>query len=238
MRILIVEDEPVIARRLDRMLREILERRDVKTKVIHRFEEARSYLFKTPIDLLLLDLNLSGRDGFELLKISVSGAFHTIIVSAHTDQALRAFEYGVLDFIGKPFSKMRLQKALERLDEVHHRHDPATKYLAVRTAGRVDLLAVEDVVYIKGAGAYSEVVLSDGSRELHDKSLEQLHTLLGEAFERIHRSYLVKVDEIDHFTVGEGSRYGVVLASGEELPVGRTRYKEVRRRLELGDEGH
>jgi DNA-binding LytR/AlgR family response regulator len=233
MRVLIVEDEPVIARRLDRMLCEIVEDRDVKTHTIHCFQEARSYLFKTPIDLLLLDLNLSGRDGFDLLKLSVSGAFHTIIVSAHTDQALRAFEYGVLDFIGKPFKKERLQKALNRLDEVHHRPDPSMKYLAVRTAGRIDLIAVEDVAYIKGAGAYSEIVLSNGSRELHDKSLEQLHTLLGDAFERIHRSYLVKVDEIAQFTVSEGSRYGVVLESGEELPVGRTRYKEVRARLEL-----
>lgn len=232
MRILIVEDEPVIARRLDRMLHAVWDDRITHVETVHRLEEARAYLSQSPIDLLFLDLNLYGQDGFDLLTWSVSGSFHTVIVSAHTDQALRAFEHGVFDFIGKPFNESRLRKTLDRLDHAQQHADYAAKYLAVRKDGRIDLIPVEDVLYVKGAGSYTELVLRDGTRELHTKTLDRLHALLPPVFERIHRSYLVRMSEVAHLTVREGSRYAVVLHSGEELPVGRTRYKEIRAKLE------
>lgn len=231
MNVLIVEDEPVIARRLHRMLQALRPGRLAHVQVAHQLADARDYLRRHPVDLLFLDLNLYGQDGFDLLKSSVAGAFHTVIVSAHTDQALRAFEYGVFDFIGKPFSEERLRKTLDRLDDARHRADYAAKYLSVRKGNGIRLIEVADVVYIKGAGSYAELVLSDGTTELHDKPLDRLHALLPPTFERIHRSYLVDMNEVAQLTVSEGSRYGVVLRSGEALPVGRTRYKEIRARL-------
>lgn len=234
MRILIVEDEPVIARRLERMLRELWEERITSLKMLHRLDEARAYLSATPIDVLFLDLNLYGKDGFELLKTAVAGSFQTIIVSAHTDQAIRAFEYGVFDFIGKPFSVERLQTTLDRLDDARHRADYGAKYLSVRKGGGVKLIPVDEVMYIKGAGSYAEIVLRGGARHLHDKSLDRLLALLPPVFERIHRSYLVKMTEVARLTVREGSRYSVLLHSGQELPVGRTRYKDMRAKLESG----
>ena len=60
--------------------------------------------------MLLLDLNLGDSDGMTLLESKVAGSFHTIIVSATTDQALRAFEHGVLDFVPKPFAEERLNQ--------------------------------------------------------------------------------------------------------------------------------
>ncbi len=121
----------------------------------------------TPIDVLFLDLNLNGKDGFDLLKTSVSGAFHVIIISAHTEQALKAFEYGVLDFVGKPFNKERLARALDRV------------------------------------------------------------------FERIHKSYIVKMSTVAGLLIHEGSRYEVELNNGLMLPVGRTRYKGIKEKLGL-----
>lgn len=231
MKILIVEDEPLLAQRLERFCRELLGERLEAVRVAHFFSEASARIDESPIDLLLLDLNLHGRDGMELLAGSVAGSFHTIIVSANTEQALRAFEYGVIDFVPKPFSRERLAQALQRVSDRGARTGPAAKFLAVRKHGRVELVPVDRVLYVQGAGAYAELVLDDGRRELHDKTLEKLHALLPPVFERIHKSYLVRLTAVKSLHAQEGSHYEAELKNGLRLPVGRTRYKELREKL-------
>jgi two-component system response regulator LytT len=232
MRLLIVEDEPLIARRLERFCREILGAKLETLHVASAFEEAGARIAETPIDLLLLDLNLSGRDGMELLQASVAGSFHTIIVSANLDQALKAFEYGVIDFVPKPFNQDRLAQALARVTERDGRAAGAAKFLAVRKHGKVQLVPVDRVLYAQGAGAYAELVLDDGTRELHDKTLEKLHALLPPAFERIHKSYVVRLSSVKALHAHEGSHYEAELKNGLRLPIGRTRYKELREKLQ------
>jgi two-component system response regulator LytT len=231
MRVLIVEDEPLLAQRLERFCREILGDTLESLRVASLFSEASARLDESPIDLLLLDLNLHGRDGMELLASSVAGSFHTIIVSANTDQALRAFEYGVLDFVPKPFSRERIEQALRRVTEREGRAASAAKFLAVRKHGKVDLVPIDRVLYVEGAGAYAELVLDDGRRELHDKTLEKLHALLPPIFQRIHKSYVVRMSAVKALHAGEGSHYEAELRNGVRLPVGRTRYKEIREKL-------
>ena len=231
MRILIVEDEPLLARRLERFCTEILGDRLESIRVANLFSEASARLAESPIDLLLLDLNLHGRDGMELLASSVAGSFHTIIVSANIEHALRAFEYGVIDFVPKPFSRERLAQALQRVTERDGRTAGAAKFLAIRKHGKVELVAIDRVVYVEGAGAYAELVLEDGRRELHDKTLEKLHALLPPVFERIHKSYVVRWNAVKALHAQEGSHYEVELKNGQRLPVGRTRYKELREKL-------
>src|SRR5512146_276267 len=174
MRVLIVEDEPLIPQRLERFSRETLRSKLESLRVANLFSEASARLDESPIDLLLLDLNLHGRDGMELLQASVASSCHTILVSANTDQALRAFELGVIDFVSKPFTRERLAQALARVSDRSARSAGAARYLAVKKHGKVDLVPVDRVLYVEGAGAYSELVLEDGRRELHDKTLEKL----------------------------------------------------------------
>ncbi len=231
MRVLIVEDEPLLAQRLERFCREILGDKLEAIRMANLFSEASARLDESPIDLLLLDLNLHGRDGMELLASSVAGSFHTIIVSANTEQALRAFEYGVIDFVPKPFSRERLAQALQRVTERAGRSAGAAKFLAVRKHGRVELVAIDRVLYVEGAGAYAELVLEDGRRELHDKTLEKLHALLPPVFERVHKSYVVRMTAVKALHAQVGSHYELELKSGTRLPVGRTRYKEIREKL-------
>jgi len=90
--LLIVEDEPPIARRIEKFVRAALGSQLGSVHVAQTLDEAEDHLSHTTVDVLLLDLNLHGRDGFELLARAVAGSFHTIVVSANTDQALRAFE--------------------------------------------------------------------------------------------------------------------------------------------------
>lgn len=231
MKVLIVEDEPLLARRLERFCQEILGERLEAIRIANLFSEASARLDESPIDLLLLDLNLHGRDGMDLLQRAVAGSFHTVIVSANTDQALRAFEFGVIDFVPKPFSKERIAQALARVTERDGRTAGAAKFLAVKKYGKVELVEIDRVLYVEGAGAYAELVLDDGKRELHDKTLEKLHALLPAGFERIHKSYVVRWSAVKALHAQEGSHYEVELKNGLRLPVGRSRYKEIRERL-------
>jgi len=75
-------------------------------------------------------------------------------------------------------------------------------------------------------------VLRSGRRELHDKTLEKLEAILPEDFERIHKSYLVRMSEVKALHAAEGSHYEAELKNGERLPIGRTRYKELREKLQ------
>jgi two-component system response regulator LytT len=231
MKILIVEDEPLLAQRLERLCREILGTRLESIRIATVFSEASARLSESPIDLLLLDLNLHGRDGMQLLASTVAGSFHTIIVSANTDHALRAFEYGVMDFVAKPFTRERLEQALQRVIDRDARAATAAKFLAVRKHGKVELVPIDRVLYVEGAGAYAEIVLEDGRRELHDKTLEKLHALLPPVFERIHKSYVVRMTAVKALHAAEGSHYEAELRNGVRLPIGRTRYKELREKL-------
>ena len=227
MKILIVEDESRIAKRIERMTREIYGDALQSLTHINTLQEALTFIENNTLDLVLLDLNLNGEDGFDLLTTAVSGSFHTIVVSAYKDQAITAFEYGVLDFVPKPFNQDRLEQAFNRVS-ASGRTETQTKYLGVKSRHRVQLIPIEEVIYIKGAGVYTEIFLVDGKKELHDKSLEKLEQLLSNSFERIHKSYLVKMSEVKEITVASGSKYMAELKNGALIPIGRTKYKEIK----------
>ncbi|MEO1370054.1 MAG: response regulator, partial [Acidobacteriota bacterium] len=108
---MIVEDEALVARRLRRLLVDILGADRVEILWSPDLPDARRRLADgTRIDALFLDLNLNGRDGFDLLSEAVAGRFETIVVSAHAERAIEAFEYGVLDFIAKPFGQIEKRR--------------------------------------------------------------------------------------------------------------------------------
>jgi len=234
MNILIVEDELMVARRLRRLIGEVCPRPIARMDVVNTLAAARDHLADREIDLLFLDLNLNGRDGFAALEDSATRSFHTVIVSAHTDRAIEAFEVGVFDFIGKPFDAARLQTTFDRLFDADRRADPGATHLVVQKSGRIERVPVADIVRIEGAGSYAKLIRRDGSTELHTKSLKRLMDVLPPVFERIHRSHVVRMDAVEALGVHEGSRYDVTLRSGETLPVGRTRVDRVRERLSGG----
>ena len=228
MNILIVEDESRIAKRIERMTRDTFGNGLQSLKHINTLHEALRFIENNTLDLVLLDLNLNGENGFDLLTQAVSEPFHTIIISAYKDQAITAFEHGVLDFVPKPFNQDRLAQAFKRATAKEKTENYKIKFLAVKKKGRIQLVAIEDVLYIKGAGAYTELFLMNGRKELHDKSLEKLEQLLSHFFVRIHKSYLAKMSEIKKISVESGSKYMAELKNGVRLPIGRTKYKDIK----------
>ena len=231
MRVLIIEDEARIARRLERLTRDFFGEQLHYLAVRDSVTEGQHLLRQQSFDLILLDLNLNGEDGFQVLQTLAAEACQVIIVSAYAEKAITAFAYGVLDFVPKPFDQSRLNQAFLRLTTRPPAAGTSVRFLAVKTRGQLALVPIEDVRYVKGAGIYAELHLRDGKTALHDKSLDALERLLPGTFVRIHKSYLVALPEAATIRLGEGSRYQLVLHGGETLPIGRTRYAALKRRL-------
>lgn len=230
MKILIIEDEARIAKRIERMTRDFFDK-ETEILLCDSVENGLSIIDQNSIDLLLLDLNLNGEDGFDVLQNVVARSFQTIIISAYTDKAITAFGYGVLDFVGKPFDENRLTQAFTRFTSPEKQPNGDLQFLAVKKGKTIRLVPIKDIRYIKGAGIYTELHLSDNRIELHDKSLESLEKLLPSTFERIHKSFIVCWHEADKLIVEPGGKYSMLLKNGELLPVGRSKYKEIRHKM-------
>lgn len=113
----------------------------------------------------------------------------------------------------------------------HHGTPRPADRLEVRKKGRIEFVAVADLLYAQGADNYAELRLRNGRSELLDCTLARLATFLPDDFARIHKSYLVRLSAVKRLHVRAGSRYTAELFSGQLLPVGRTRYQAIRDRL-------
>lgn len=227
MKILIVEDEQIILKRIARLTTEILGSRIASLDTVGSLSAAFEFLENNSIDLLMLDLNLNGKDGFEVLDKMTSREFHTIIISAYEERAVTAFEHGVLDFVPKPFDRSRLAKALGRFLDKDYRPGASAKKLFVRIRGTVKVVTVTDINYIKGSGTYSELVLHDGTKFLHAKSMDKLLSLLPLSFVRVHKSYIVDQGQINRIIISRGGQYKIELKSKQVIAMGRTYYQDL-----------
>ncbi len=233
MRILVVEDERTIAEDLKTILRIIFNSRNTTIHVETNILSAECYLKEHPIDLLLLDLNLNSSDGFQLLRKAVSHSFHTIVISGNTNRAIEAFEYGVLDFIPKPYSEERIRKALAKYNKAEKKNIHSLEYLSVKKGREVKVIPLSDVVFFRALNIYSEIHTKSDSIEIYDKSLKMIEKLLPDNFLRIHKSYIVNLESVVSFQIKSGGKYKMVVKNGNELPVSRNKIKDIRHILGL-----
>jgi two-component system, LytTR family, response regulator LytT len=228
MRILAVEDEIVAARRLERLSSKILGEQLDLFHIAHDLDSARLALAGKAFDLILLDLNLVGEDGFDLLTSS-GFEIPVIVVSANAHRAIKAFALAVLDFVPKPVDEERLRQAFRRL----HRVDsgPKPQRLAVQSRGKIDIIDLGDIVRIAGADDYCEIQLADGRSLLCDLLLAELEARLPpRSFVRVHRSYLVNLANVQIARL-RWARPTLVHRNGLETPVSRRRIAAVKDRM-------
>jgi DNA-binding LytR/AlgR family response regulator len=229
-RVVIVDDELLVARRLERMTRDALGPRLAQIDCATNLTAAARLLDQADNAVVLLDLNLAGDDGFDLLRRAVAEPFQVIVVSANVDRAIEAFELGVVDFVPKPFSAARLGQALARVVGERDATNTAPRFLAATLAGRLDLIPIDSVVAIHGADDYSEVETQSGEKHLHKKTLAALERLLPADFHRVHRSHIANLKHAVRITTTEGTRR-LVLSNGTHLPVSRLFAKELEARF-------
>jgi two-component system LytT family response regulator/two-component system response regulator AlgR len=245
MRVLIVDDEPLARRRLVQLL---AGRRDVE--VVGEAENGREALSLVELlrpDVLLLDIEMPGVDGFAVLKALPRGSAPAIVfVTAYQDHAVQAFELRATDFVVKPVRKERLESALDeaksdlearragdrlaflqaRLAELESRamsaSDPG---LWVQIGGDKRRLTLSDIRWIEAERDFVRVHMS-GHAHLVSTMLGDIEKLLdGQAFVRIHRSTIVRKDKVRAVLRGRFSAPVLELDDGHRLPVGR-KYRE------------
>lgn len=234
MRIMIVEDEPVTARYIKSLLEEIFHDRRHSISIQSNLLSAECFIWENQIDILILDLNLNGENGFELLEHAVASTFHTIIISGNIDKALVAFEYGVLDFIPKPFDADRLQLAINRLEE-NRKTRSQLKRISIRKDDSIFLLPIEDIDFFEADGKQTKVYLKNGSIEQYKKNLNAIDQFLPPNFYRVHKSYIVSLDNIREIKIKNGNVYLAITHNAQEVPVGRKAFKEIQSKFHLLD---
>jgi two-component system LytT family response regulator len=250
-RTFVVDDEPPARRRL----LELLER-EPDIEIAGAFEggaEALEAMAREAPDLLFLDIQMPGLDGFELLDgIEDARQPITVFVTAYDSYALKAFEVKALDYLLKPFSDERFEATLSRarervrsrerealgekllsLVETHPAREEKqyVSRLVVRNRGQVRFLDVRDVEWIEAAGVY--VTIHEGGREhLVRESLAALEVRLDPSrFARIHRSAIIALDRVTELRLDDRGSYRVVLRDGTVLPLSRRQRDALEARL-------
>ncbi|MBZ0306191.1 MAG: LytTR family DNA-binding domain-containing protein [Anaerolineae bacterium] len=231
MKILIVEDEEPIANYIGEMTKSILAEQDLELFFAETISEAQKIIEAKAIDLCLLDLNLYGQDGFSLLKKTGKISFETIIISAYKDKAIDAFENNVIDFVPKPFSKDRLEKALQKyLKKVENRAFYKDSLFST-FSGERKRLRIDDIHYIEASHIYAKVHF-ESNFELLDLSLSALENKLPKRFFRSHRSYIIDLKRIEQLSHIGGGSYVAHLKSHIQVPVSRSKYKRLKEILD------
>lgn len=225
LRILIIDGERIARERVRRMLQD-----DPDVDVIGECSdgvEGLAVIRETHPDLIILDINIPGIDGFSLLDtLPRDQRPGVIFVTSFDRYALRAFEVSALDYLLKPFGPDRLKKALRRAkDQIQSNAAPAERKdvqrLAIRTGKRVFFLKAEEIDWIEAEG--NSVRLHSG-KESHilRTSISTLESELDpDKFVRIHRSTIVNVDRIRWLEPSMHGNYRVILMDGTQLVLSR-----------------
>ncbi|MEO1033300.1 MAG: LytTR family DNA-binding domain-containing protein [Bacteroidota bacterium] len=229
MNILIIEDEIRIAKYIRLLLSDELKAHHPQFVLAESLEEGIHVISsRNSFDVVFLDLNLNGKDGFEVLETITSEDFDVVICSAYHEKALLAFEYGVLDFIPKPITKERVKKTVNRyLNTTHTENTP--RYITIKTNKGIERINTAEIIYFKGSDQYSEIHLNQNRIKLHQKSLDRLEKLFNATFMRVHRSYLVRKNLIVKMERVSSSDYHLVLTNEKRIPLGRTKVKEIKK---------
>ncbi len=231
-RILIAEDEPLARERLRQMLRTeagfqiVAEAMDGPQAVLlarrHRPE------------IMLLDIQLPGLNGFEVLTALKHEAPPAVIfLTAHGEHAVRAFDAKAVDYVMKPFTRERLRRALERA--LAHCHPPGAVIparaevpvvhprIALRTGNRSLLISSKDILYALSANTHCRVFLATGSVKI-TQSLSALHERLPKAqFARISRFAVVNVAKVASLEPKSNGDQSLFLGGGKVLTLTRRR---------------
>ncbi|HRC84280.1 MAG TPA: LytTR family DNA-binding domain-containing protein [Thermoanaerobaculia bacterium] len=193
-------------------------------------------------DLMLLDIQMPGLDGFEVIE-ALEHRPLVVFTTAYDEYALKAFEVGAVDYLLKPFSEERFAQAMERAAERLARGDhpaldsivaaarrgrsPLSRVL-LRHEGRLYVLPTERIDYIEARGDYASFHV--GKEALaKQQSLGELEELLDpRQFARIHRSYLLNLSRLARFELYAKDSRVAILKDGTRLPVSRAGYARVR----------
>lgn len=247
MRVLIVDDEPLARRGVSVRLK-----RFGDIEVVGQCGDGASaaeQILELVPDLVFLDVQMPGMDGFEVLRALPRESLPSIIfLTAHEQHALHAFEVHALDYLLKPIDDERFAAAIQRarqfadlqsksqvderilqlLDENSGKY---TSRFAVRTGSRIQVVFAEDIEWVGTAGDYTELH-SVGQSHLLRETMNALEQKLDPAhFIRVHRSRIVRLKCVRELRAIGNREYLVKLSDGSEHRTSRTYANQLERWL-------
>jgi len=232
MRILIVDDDECSRLNL-RFTCEQIE----GLEIAGEFEDALSayrFLQDNPVDLLLLDIEMPQFSGMDLVR-STRELPSIIFITSKEGYAATAFDYigNVIDYIVKPASLARLQKALERVAPSTGPAEPSAipganpAFIFVKIDKRYVRIDLDGLLYIESLGDYS-VFRTNTGKHVVNSPLKRIHQQLKRAqFMKVHRSYIVNITKIVDI------EHNSLVIDGKVIPISRSQRSELMRRLPL-----
>lgn len=234
-RIVIAEDDKLTARTFQHYCREAFEPEPVSIKLFDALTPALYHVREHPIDLLILDINLQGQSGFEILDFPEREAFYTIVTSSDTANAVRSFDYGVLDFVAKPFTRERFMAAIRRMRDAGFGRVQARNSISVKKDGVLELIRYRDILYLRSEGNFTDIFCKNGRSERIRRTMDALEAGLSSDFFRSHRSCIIHLAEVHRIERGPNNTYRVVVGD-HEVPLSRSRYNVLKRILTEDDQ--
>ena len=196
--------------------------------------QALQDILSIPPDLLFIDVEMPGMNGFELLEQVQPLNFSVVFVTAFNQYAIRAFRFNALDYLLKPTDPEELKTAVTRATQKHwptqgQLIEASTNVkgtfptrIALPTQNGVNFIALTDILYAEASNNYSKIILTDGSTHLLSKTLKDVQNLLEEShFLRVHRQYIVNLNNVKHFNRNEGI---LTMDTKVQLPIVRNQY--------------
>jgi two-component system LytT family response regulator len=245
LRTLIVDDERLARREL----RRLLEPQDAVEVVgeAANADEAEAALREHDSDLLLLDVQMPGDSGFDLLE-RLDAVPHVVFVTAYDEYAIRAFEVNALDYLVKPVEPERLEAAIETVREraaetapqavVSEEDEPrrtltAEDQVFVKDGERCWFVQLADVRLFEAAGNYTRLYF-EGEEPLIHRSLSYLEDRLDpDRFFRASRQHILNLRWVDDVTPWSKGKLKATLEDGTEVELSRRRSKQFREQLSL-----
>ncbi|MEX1135771.1 MAG: LytTR family DNA-binding domain-containing protein [Balneolales bacterium] len=246
--VILVDDEELARKRMQLLLDEL--GHDVRIIAeASNGKEAIQLIRKHQPDLIFLDIQMPVLDGFDVVDLLAGECPTVIFVTAYDEYALKAFEVHAVDYLLKPVRKERLKQALEKVenkrysdnqfqsirqllqDHVEQKKKGFTK-LPVNHKSEILFLDFHRISYLEADGKLTWVYGTENKKYRTDFPLNELETRLeSHSFLRIHRSYIVNLEEVKKLEPWFNNGYRLQLNNGTELEVARRRAAKLKDQL-------
>ncbi len=196
-------------------------------------EEALNALYKLPVDLIFLDINMPGISGLSVAK-SVNRNIKIIFTTAYREYAVEGFDLQAVDYLLKPISFERLYQAINKyLNECEHKSlekGQGSKvnedYIFIRSDRKMVRVDINAILFIESLSDYIKIVTKEKSIVTRETISGINEKLSNKNFLRVHRSYIVAIAKISEFT----NEY--VLVNNKVIPISRSYKDSVLQKLE------
>ncbi len=210
-------------------------------------KEALEKVYVKEPDLIFLDIQMPGMDGFAVLDKLQKKPF-VIFTTAFDKYALNAFEINAIDYLLKPFDEERLAIAIERILDrkkskkalqfeekiknlmvsIEDGTSTLLKQISIKNKGKVSVVNVEDVIYFKSDGNYVHIISENDGGHLFRSTISSLNEQLDKShFLRIHRALIVNKIYIKKCTYINNNVYKFTLKNGIDLTSSRSFSKQI-----------